>query len=78
MRIVSEATMFKFILERGGAILAVTVRSRSYFFFLTAKKMGGGIAPITDPYPGIVEMCGYDVAKIAENWHRLSRAKALS
>lgn len=77
MRIMNEATMFKFILEKSGAILAVTVRSRSYFFFLSSRKIGAGIAPITDPHPGIVEICGYDVAKIGENWDRLRRAKVL-
>ena len=74
MRLMNESTMFKFIVERNGAILAVTARRRSYFFFLSVSKVGVGIAPITDPLPGIVEICGYDVKKIGENWDRLSRA----
>lgn len=78
MRIMNEATMFKFILEKNGAILAVTMRRRSYFFFLSTRKVGTGIAPITDPHPGIVEICGYDVGKIAENWDKLRRVMVLS
>jgi hypothetical protein len=74
LRLMNEETMFKFIIEKNGAILAVTARRRSYFFFLCVSKVGVGIAPITDPLPGIVEMCGYDVRKIGENWNRLSRA----
>jgi len=74
MRLMNEATMFKFIIDGSGAILAVTARRRSYFFFLSTTKVGVGIAPITDPLPGIVEMCGYDVGKIGRSWNRLSRA----
>ena len=67
--------MFKFIWESRGFILSVTTRRRAYFFFLTGSRVGGGVAPITDPYPGIVEICGYDVEMIARNWDRLSRVK---
>jgi len=74
MRIMNEATMFKFLLDNNGAILAVTARHRSYFFFLSTSKVGAGVAPITDPLPGIVEICGYDVKRIGQNWERLSRA----
>ena len=75
MRIMNEATMFKFIVEGDGVVFSVTARRRAYFFFLTSKRLGCGIAPITDPYPGIVEICEYDVARISENWEALSRVK---
>jgi len=74
LRLMNESTMFKFIVEKNGAILAVTARRRSFFFFFSVSKVGVGVAPITDPLPGIVEICGYDVKKIGENWDRLSRA----
>lgn len=75
MKLKNEATMFKFIVEKGGVIISVTARRRAYFFFLASKRIGVGIAPITDPHPGIVEICGYDVSRIAENWDRLHRVK---
>ena len=78
MRIMNEATMFKILIDNNGAILAVTARRRSYFFFLSTSKVGMGIAPITDPLPGIVEICDYDVRRIGKNWERLSRAIRLS
>lgn len=74
MRLMNEETMFKFIVEGNGVILAVTAMRRSFFFFLCVSRVGVGVAPITDPLPGIVEMCGYDVKKIGESWDRLSRA----
>ena len=75
MRIMNEATMFKFIWESRGLIFSVTARRRAYFFFLTGSRIGVRVAPITDPYPGIVEICGYDVEMIAHSWDKLFRVR---
>lgn len=76
-RILNERTMFKILVNQDGALLSVTTKKRAYFFFLTKVLVGARIAPTTDPYPGIVELCGYDIPKIVLNWDALSRAKVV-
>jgi hypothetical protein len=48
------------------------ITQRTMFKLLIERS---GIAPTTDPYPGIVEICGYDIQKIVYNWQRLYRVK---
>ncbi len=67
--------MFKLLIERTGILFSVTTKNRAYFFFLSSKLIGIRFAPTTDPFPGIVELCGYDIEKIVENWERLSNVK---
>ncbi len=67
--------MFKILLERDGLLFALTLKSRAYFFFLSPGFAGAKIAPTTDPFEGIVEICNYDIARILKNWDRLYRIK---
>jgi hypothetical protein len=75
MRFLNERTMFKILVDGDGAMFSVTTRRRAYFFFLSGTFVGMKIAPTTDPYPGIVEVCGYDIPEILRNWERLYRVK---
>lgn len=77
MRLLNEYTMFKVLVDKNGAMLSVTTKKRAYFFFLARGFVGGRVAPTTDPHPGIVEICGYDIPKIIQNWDRLYRLKLL-
>ncbi len=75
MKLVNERTMFKILLERGGLLFAFTLKKRAYFFFLSPSLVGAKIAPTTDPFEGIVEVCDYDISRIVRNWDRLHRIK---
>ena len=75
MRLLNERTMFKILVDEDGAMLSVTTKKRAYFFFLSGEFVGAKVAPTTDPYPGIVEACGYNIPKILRNWDRLYRIK---
>lgn len=75
MKILNERTMFKILVDGQGAILSVTTKKRAYFLFFSRYFVGGKVGPTTDPYPGIVEVCGYDIEAIVRNWDRLFRVK---
>ncbi len=75
MKLVQERTAFKVLLERNGLLLSFTTRNRAFFLFLSGKFVGMKVAPTTDPDLGIVELSGYDISTILDNWDRLSRAK---
>ncbi len=77
LRILNERTMFKILVNHDGALLSITTKRCAYFFFLTRVLVGARIAPTTDPFPGIVELSGYDIPKIVSNWKALSRAKVV-
>ena len=70
--------MFKILIERTGILFSVTTRSRAYFFFICTSFVGMKVAPTTDPYPGIVEICGYDIVRILRNWDRLANVRLRS
>jgi hypothetical protein len=67
--------MFKILIDGQGALLSVTMKKRAYFIFLSRPFVGGKVSPTTDPFPGIVEICGYDIGEIVRNWDRLFRIK---
>ncbi len=67
--------MFKLLVERTGILFSVTMKTRAFFFFLSSGLIGLRIAPTTDPMPGIVEICGYDISKIVKNWEKLANVK---
>lgn len=75
MRLVNELTMLKILVDGKGALLSITTKRRAFFLFLSAKFIGGRVAPTTDPDLGIVELCDYDIDKILANWNLLYRAK---
>jgi hypothetical protein len=75
MRLLNERTMFKILVDGKGAMFSVTTKRRAYFFFLSGEFVGAKVAPTTDPSPGIVEVCGYDIPAILRNWDRLYRIK---
>ena len=76
--------MFKVLLERTGILFSITTKNRAYFFFISTAYIGMKVAPTTDPYPGVVEVCGYDIPTIISNREKLgnirhrSRAEAKS
>jgi hypothetical protein len=78
LRIINERTAFKLLIEGNGVLVSVTTKSRAYFFFLTGRFLGARTAPTTDPYPGIVELCGYDIARILRNWNKLANVRGRS
>ena len=67
--------MLKLLIERNGIVFSITTKTRAYFFFASSKLFGMRITPTTDPDLGIVEICGYDISKIVENWDHLSNIK---
>ncbi len=67
--------MFKILIGKTGVIFSVTLKRRAYFFFASTKLLGMRVAPTTDPYPGIVEICGYDIPAIVDNWEELSNVR---
>jgi hypothetical protein len=75
MKLICERTMFKILIERNGILFSITTKSRAYFFFVCPKSLGIRVAPTTDPYPGIVEVCGYDITRILQNWNKLANIK---
>ena len=74
-KVIQERTMFKILVERTGGLFSITTRHRAYFFFLSAHFIGARVAPTTDPYPGIVEFCDYDISNIVRNWGMLANVK---
>jgi hypothetical protein len=75
MKLIYEQTMFKLLIEKTGFLFSITTKRRAYFFFVCTKFLGIRVAPTTDPYPGIVEVCGYDIARIVRNWNKLANIK---
>ncbi len=75
MKIINEATMFKILVEGNGILLSVTTKRRAFFFFISRMFIGMKVAPTTDPYPGIVEVCNYDILRILSNWDKLHTLK---
>jgi hypothetical protein len=75
MRLLNERTMFKILVDKDGAMFSITTKKRAYFFFLSGEFVGAKVAPTTDPYPGIVEVCGYNIPKILRTWDVLYRIK---
>jgi hypothetical protein len=59
-------------------MVSFTTKQRAFSFFVSPKFVGGKVAPTTDPYPGIVELCGYDLRKILERWDELYRIKIMN
>lgn len=78
MRILNERTLFKILVNGDGALVSITTKSRAYYFFLSAAYVGARVAPTTDPFPGIVEVCGYNIRRIVREWDRLSRIKLVA
>ena len=77
-KFVQERTMFKILVERTGALFSITTRRRAYFFFISTRLVGARVAPTTDPYPGIVEICDYDISTIVRRWKELGNVKLTS
>src|SRR3989441_1529764 len=75
LKIINEATMFKILVEGNGMLLSVTTKKRAFFFFVSRRFIGLKVAPTTDPYPGIVEICDYDILRILSQWDRLHSVK---
>ncbi len=75
MRILNERTMFKILIDGNGAMFSVTTKKRAYFFFLSGLFVGAKVAPTTDPYPGIVEICDYNVRRVLQNWESLHKVR---
>ncbi len=67
--------MFKVLIERTGILFSITTKSRAYFFFMCSTCLGIKTAPTTDPYPGIVEVCDYNITRIVKNWNKLANIK---
>ena len=78
MKLICERTMFKLLIEKPGILFSITTKSRAYFFFICTVFLGIKVAPTTDPYPGIVEICGYDIIRIVRNWDKLANVKLRS
>lgn len=74
-KLIYERTMFKVLMERTGILFSITTKSRAYFFFACTKLVGIRVAPTTDPYPGIVEVCDYNISRIVQNWSKLANIK---
>lgn len=70
--------MLKLLIERTGILFSITTKSRAYFFFVCSSCVGMKVAPTTDPYPGIVEVCAYDITRITRNWNKLANIKLRS
>jgi hypothetical protein len=73
--VLNERTIFKILVDGRGAMFSVTTKRRAYFLIVSSTFVGGKVAPTTDPYPGIVELCGYDIGKIVREWDRLYRVR---
>jgi len=73
-----ERTILKILVERTGILFSITMESRAFFFFISASYLGIKVAPTTDPYPGIVEVCGYSIPRIIQNWKKLANIKVTS
>lgn len=74
-KLIYEQTMFKLLVDKTGILLSITTKSRAYFFFACTKLFGIRTAPTTDPYPGIVEVCQYEIPRIVQNWSKIANIK---
>ncbi|MDG6995229.1 MAG: hypothetical protein JRN52_04825 [Nitrososphaerota archaeon] len=74
-RFINEMTPFKILVDGNGVLLSLTTKKRAYFLFVSTMLVGLRVAPTTDPYPGIVEVCGYDIATIVRHWRKLANLK---
>ncbi len=74
-KFIHERTMFKVLIENTGILFSVTLKQRAYFFFISTVMLGVRIAPTTDPYPGIVEICNYEIPTIVDKWDELANIK---
>lgn len=74
-KLIYEQTMFKLLIERKGILFSVTLKDRAYFFFACTKLFAIRTAPTTDPYPGIVEVCDYDISRIVASWSKIANIK---
>jgi len=54
-------------------LFSITTESRAYFFFVCTKLLGIRVAPTT--YPGIVDVCDYDIPRIVQSWNKLANIK---
>ena len=75
MRFINETTAFKIMVDGHGVLFSVTTKKRAFFFFVSRRFIGLKVAPTTDPYPGIVEICDYDILRILSQWDRLHSVK---
>ena len=78
MRLINETTAFKILLDGDGLMLSITTKSRAFCFFISGHYVGGKVAPTTDPFPGIVEVCDYDIKRILDRWNELYRIKIMT
>jgi hypothetical protein len=78
LRLVNERTAIKILVDGSGIMLSITTKKRAFSFFLARRYVGGKVAPTTDPFPGIVEVCGYDIRRILECWDDLYRIKIVT
>jgi hypothetical protein len=67
--------MIKLIIGTDGILISVTLKSRAFFIFISPLYIGVRVAPTTDPYPGIVELCDYSIPRILSDWDRLYLVK---
>ena len=74
-KLVQERTMFKVLIEKTGILFSVTLKRRAFFFFVSTVLLGVKIAPTTDPDPGIVEICNYDIPEILNKWGELANIR---
>lgn len=74
-KFVHERTMLKVLVEKTGILFSVTLKQRAYFFFMSTRMFGVKMAPTTDPFPGIVEVCNYEIPKIVDSWNELANIK---
>jgi hypothetical protein len=42
---------------------------------MSTQMFGVRIAPTTDPYPGIVEICNYEIPMIVDKWDEMANIK---
>ncbi|MDA4116796.1 MAG: hypothetical protein OK455_00430 [Thaumarchaeota archaeon] len=77
MKFINQTTALRIMVDGHGVMLSVATKRRSFNFFLSGRFVGGKVAPTTDPYPGIVEACDYDIDKILDNWDELHRIKVM-
>ena len=75
MKFIDERTMFKTLIESNGLLFSITFEDRAFFFLLSRRFIGVKTAPTTDPFPGIVELCDYDLDLIIKEWPRLGNVK---
>jgi hypothetical protein len=78
LKFINEATAFKILIEGRGVLLSITTKRRAFYFFLSSRYVGARVAPTTDPYPGIVELCDYDLYRILDRWNELYRIKIMN